>query len=384
MKKLLSVFAAAAVLFGFASCSGDLHDDIAPEQMYLIGALSSSSWDKTEPMTTVSTGVYTITTDFLAESEFKLIKVADKGDSSWSAAQDQWGSDGFSSAGGAANFKLGNSAAGKYKITVNIMTNSLEVENANTVISGTVVPVGAAPVIRGNVVNKDWLCTSMTDEGDGTYTYITKDSDNKGDQIVILLMTEAEASAGSWPNSRRYGNPDGIKIGEKTALDAVGEKVNGNNNNTTILDFDSGKNYKITVSSDTDHLYCLVEETTEKPAVKLQEAAQLQGSIGNFDLEWKDGVAVVETTLGADYGDNWAYPNVTPNTISFALLTVKDDWNSPCYKSTTMLVGDETALKIDTATNNKVVSIEPLTGKKVKLTFTGTETTIKCKAEIVK
>ena len=28
MKKLLSVFAAAAMLFGFASCSGDLHDDV--------------------------------------------------------------------------------------------------------------------------------------------------------------------------------------------------------------------------------------------------------------------------------------------------------------------------------------------------------------------
>ena len=223
MKKILSVFAAAAVLFGFASCSGDLHDDIAPEQMYLIGALSSSTWDKTEPMTTVSTGVYTITTEFLANSEFKLIKVADKGGDSWPAAQDQWGSDGFSSKGAAANFKLGNSAAGKYKITVNIMTNSLEVENANTVISGTVVPVGTAPVIRGNIVDKDWNCTSMNAEGDGTYTYITKDSDNKGDQIVILLMTEAEAQANSWANSRRYGNPDGIKIGEKTALDAIGE-----------------------------------------------------------------------------------------------------------------------------------------------------------------
>ena len=383
MKKILSVFAAAALLFGFASCNGDLHDDIAPEQMYIIGALSSSTWDKTEPMTTVSTGVYTITTEFSAESEFKLIKVADKGDANWSAAQDQWGSDGFSATGGAANFKLGNSAAGKYKVTVNIMTNSLEVENANTIISGTIVPVGAAPVIRGNIVNSDWSCTSMNDAGDGTYTYITKDSDNKGDQIVILLMTEAEADAGAWANSRRFGNPNGIKIGEKTALDVIGEKVNGSDNNTTIIDFDSNKNYKITVSSDTKHLYCLIEETTEKPAVKLQEAAQLQGSIGNFDLEWKDGVAVVETTLKADYTDGWLYPNGTPNTISFGLLTVKGDWDSPCYKSTTMLVGDETPLKIDTATNNKVVSIEPLAGKKVKFTFTGTETTIKCKAEIV-
>ena len=383
MKKLLSVFAAAAVLFGFASCSGDLHDDIAPEQMYLIGALSSSTWDKTEPMTTVSTGVYTITTEFLANSEFKLIKVADKGGDSWPAAQDQWGSDGFSSTGGAANFKLGNSAAGKYKVTVNIMTNSLEVENANTIISGTIVPVGTAPVIRGNIVDKDWNCTSMNAEGDGTYTYITKDSDNKGDQIVILLMTEAEAQANSWANSRRYGNPGGIKIGEKTALDAIGEKVNGKDNNTTIQDFDNSKNYKITVSSDTEHLYCLIEETTETPAVKLQEAAQLQGSIGNFDLEWKDGVAVVETTLKADYTDGWLYPNGTPNTISFGLLTVAGDWNKPCYKATTMLIGEETALKIGGGGNNKVVSIEPLAGKKIKLTFTGTETTIKCKAEIV-
>ena len=28
MKKLLSVFAAVGMLFGFASCSGDLHDDV--------------------------------------------------------------------------------------------------------------------------------------------------------------------------------------------------------------------------------------------------------------------------------------------------------------------------------------------------------------------
>ena len=382
MKKLLSVFAAAAVLFGFASCSGDLHDDIAPEQMYLIGALSSSTWDKTEPMTTVSTGVYTITTEFLANSEFKLIKVADKGGDSWPAAQDQWGSDGFSSTGGAANFKLGNSAAGKYKITVNIMTNSLEVENANTVISGTVVPVGTAPVIRGSILDEKFSsCASMNDEGDGTYTYITKDSDNKGDQIVILLMTEAEADAGAWPNSRRFGNPNGIKIGEKTALDSIGEKVNGSDNNTTIIDFDKNKNYKITVSSDTEHLYCLVEETTEKPVVKLQEAAQLKGSIGDFTLTWENGVAVVETTLAGGYKDGWNGGN--PNTISFALLTVAEKWDSPCYKATTMLFGDETALKIDGGGNNKVVSFEPLAGKKVKLTFRGTETTIKCKAEIV-
>ena len=65
-------------------------------------------------------------------------------------------------------------------------------------------------------------------------------------------------------------------------------------------------------------------------------------------------------------------------------MTVAGNWNKPCYKATEIPIGKETALKIDSSSNNnKVVSDGPLAGKKVKLTFTGTETTIKCKAEIV-
>lgn len=41
MKKLLSVFAAAAVLFGFASCSGDLHDD-SIKPLYIEGAMATT------------------------------------------------------------------------------------------------------------------------------------------------------------------------------------------------------------------------------------------------------------------------------------------------------------------------------------------------------
>ena len=44
MKKLLSVFAAAAMLFGFASCSGDLHDAsyVAPVK-YVMGDITNGS-----------------------------------------------------------------------------------------------------------------------------------------------------------------------------------------------------------------------------------------------------------------------------------------------------------------------------------------------------
>ena len=143
MKKLLSVFAAVAMLFGFASCSGDLHDEVAPDNLWIIGALESSTWDKTEAMTTVSTGIYEITTDFQANAEFKFILVADKGDGSWNLAQDQYGSDGFSSKGAAKNFALENKEAGKFKVTYNAMTGVLTSESKKVVPSVT-IKLGAA------------------------------------------------------------------------------------------------------------------------------------------------------------------------------------------------------------------------------------------------
>ena len=53
MKKILSVFAAAAMLLGFASCSGDLHDDVkAPIDLstgyYLVGNMNG--WNEKEPI----------------------------------------------------------------------------------------------------------------------------------------------------------------------------------------------------------------------------------------------------------------------------------------------------------------------------------------------
>ena len=45
--------------------------------------------------------------------------------------------------------------------------------------------------------------------------------------------------------------------------------------------------------------------------------------------------------------------------------------------------GEEVDLEIGKAGNNTVTSAESLAGKTLKLTFTGTETAIKCKAEIV-
>ena len=56
MKKLLSVFAAAAMLFGLASCSGDLHDVnqdpfAATNSVFLVGGISDSDVDSSQYLT---------------------------------------------------------------------------------------------------------------------------------------------------------------------------------------------------------------------------------------------------------------------------------------------------------------------------------------------
>ena len=128
MKKLIiSIIAAATFLFGFASCSGDLHDDVAPEELYIIGALKSSNWNKTEKMTKKSTGVFEIETALAANAQFKFILVADKGGESWPAAQTQYGSDGFSTNGQAKNFEAKNDKEGMYTVNYNTMTGAISI-----------------------------------------------------------------------------------------------------------------------------------------------------------------------------------------------------------------------------------------------------------------
>lgn len=76
MKKILSVFAAAAVLFGFASCSGDLHDDaLAPIDMtgyFIVGSMQNPQWKETDnsiSFTKVEDTEYTYEATFTADAD---------------------------------------------------------------------------------------------------------------------------------------------------------------------------------------------------------------------------------------------------------------------------------------------------------------------------
>ena len=122
-------------------------------------------------------------------------------------------------------------------------------------------------------------------------------------------------------------------------------------------------------------------ETPVEPVLKT--AAGYNCTKGQEKLEWVDGVAVLQFELPADYKNHW--DNNSNNTFSFYLETVAGSWQDDCYKAkqTVEIGGEEVNLEIGKAGNNTVTSTESLAGKTLKLTFTGTETAIKCKAEIV-
>ena len=165
MKKLLSVFAAAAILFSFASCSGDLHDDVYKVIDLSGGAVpgdwaSPANWDNTTPWTTVDKASNTYTFDFETKADldgdvgFKIVTVSG-----------EWNVDGYTefevpvdgsvtaemktgaAMGGAGNaFVTGCKAGGKYTMTV--------VSNPDTTITVSVVASegGAAPVVPADPV----------------------------------------------------------------------------------------------------------------------------------------------------------------------------------------------------------------------------------------
>lgn len=124
-------------------------------------------------------------------------------------------------------------------------------------------------------------------------------------------------------------------------------------------------------------------ETPVEPVLKT--APGYNCTKGQGELEWVDGVAVLQFELPANYVNNWMYPDNPNNSFSFYLETVAGSWQDDCYKAaqTVEIGGEEVDLEIGTAGNNTVTSAESLAGKTLKLTFTGTESAIKCKAEIV-
>ena len=161
MKKILSVFAAAAVLFGFASCSGDLHDmndaPIVERPTVIVGAMNYdggnvfSEMVKVDELTSSYTFIYksSMSANWGSPADgvaFKVGYEADDWDHCWS--QETAGTTALSDGQGeivckaqnAQNIAFGGLADGKtYKITATagIASVSVKIEQAADIPSYT-------------------------------------------------------------------------------------------------------------------------------------------------------------------------------------------------------------------------------------------------------
>ncbi|MCI5474263.1 MAG: hypothetical protein MR456_07340 [Spirochaetia bacterium] len=197
-------------------------------------------------------------------------------------------------------------------------------------------------------------------------------------EVTLTLYGEGEAGA-DVVLDLTYTVSDGI-----ATVDYEGQKLT-----TTKIENDT---FKASLDGTEENTASFTTNANPAPAAPetpvepvLKTAAGYNCTKGQGTLEWVDGVAVLQFELPADYGNNWIYPDNPNNSFSFYLETVAGSWKDDCYKAaqTVEIGGEEVDLEIGTAGNNTVTSAESLAGKTLKLTFTGTETAIKCKAEIV-
>lgn len=130
MKKILSVFAAAALLFGFASCSGDLHDgmDTLPETMYIIGSATAGAWAGAEDQKMERNGTtFSINID-LVSGEYKFVSENPIASNNWSNVKTQWGAD-----GAGTNQKTWSVVTpGTYDVSYDVATNTMTIKSLAT------------------------------------------------------------------------------------------------------------------------------------------------------------------------------------------------------------------------------------------------------------
>lgn len=394
MKKLLSVFAAAAVLFGFASCSGDLLDgmDAVPEAMYIIGNATAGAWAGAENQKMERNGTtFSINID-LVSGEYKFVSNNPNKSDDWSNVKTQWGANGA----GSNQDSWKHTTPGRFRISYDVSTETMTATSLSTALD-TPFQASVKTYLYGGIgtvelTKNEKIYTALWQATAGGW------GEPEGFIRCTLISCPEDKIANPWnfatarygsgkddpQNEKDYssGGFEGLKSEYCVPVDGTlytGLVAGGN---FVIKGVVVGTWYKITVDMTSGSPVLSIAETEERPVVVLKEAAELQGSIGTFDLTWEDGVAVVEKDLDAGYKDTWNKDN--PNTISFALLTVKGNWKSPCYKNVSFNFNEDVELKGEGGAKNNIVTSESsLAGKKVKLTFTGTETTIKCKAEIV-
>lgn len=403
MKKILtSVIAAAALLFGMTSCNGVLHDgmDAVPETLYIIGGATAGGWAGADNQKMTKNGTAFSIDIELSAGEFKFVTNNPIAMDNWTNVKMQYGSDGA----GSNQKSWKNETPGKYTVTYDLATESLSTISLSTKLDDTFK-------VKTNVYLYGGIGTvKLEKQADKPKLYKGLWQGAKGNwgedagfiRCALVVCTEENIESMDWNKIVvRYGSGKddpqnetkdpamstggytGLKEGYYATCDGTAYSGLVDGGNFVIKGVEVGTWYEITVDMTSGSPVLSIAKTDKRPApvpVVLKTAAQFQGTIGAFDLEWKDGVAVVEKTLDANYKDGWN--NDFDRTMSFALLTEKNKWEADCYKGTIFMVDNEASLSIGGSSNNIVTFKSDVSSKTVKFTFTGTEKGINVKVEV--
>lgn len=414
MKKILtSVIAAAALLFGMTSCNGVLHDgmDAVPETLYIIGGATAGGWTGADNQKMTKNGTaFSIDID-LSAGEFKFVTNNPNKQNDWSNVKMQYGSNGA----GSNQTSWKNETPGKYTVTYDLATESLSTTSFGTKLddpfkakTNVYLYGGIGTVKLEKQADKPKLYKGLWQGANGNWG-----EDAGFIRCALVVSTEENIESMDWNKLVvRYGSgkdepqnetkekvdPEnnkkdsvimstggyaGLKEGYYATCDGTAYSGLVDGGNFVIKGVEVGTWYEITVDMTSGSPVLSIAKTDKRPApvpVVLKTAAQFQGSIGNFDLKWTDGVAVVENVMSSDYKDGWN--DYFDRTISFALLTEKGKWEADCYKGTNFMFDKGASLSIGGSTNNIVTFKEDISNKTVKFTFTGTEKGIDVKVEV--
>lgn len=401
MKKILtSVIAAAALLFGMTSCNGVLHDgmDDVPDTLYIIGGATAGGWAGADNQKMTKNGTAFSIDIELSAGEFKFVTNNPIAMDNWKNVKMQYGSDGA----GSNQKSWKNETPGKYTVTYDLATESLSTISLSTKLDDTFK-------VKTNVYLYGGIGTvKLEKQADKPKLYKGLWQGAKGNwgedagfiRCALVVCTEENIESMDWNKLVvRYGSGKddpqnetkdpamstggytGLKEGYYATCDGTAYSGLVDGGNFVIKGVEVGTWYEITVDMTSGSPVLSIAKTDKRPApVVLKTAAQFQGTIGAFDLKWNDGVAVVEKVLDADYKDTWN--NGFDRTMSFALLTEKNNWDAACYKGTNFMVDNEASLSIGGGSNNIVTFKEDISNKTVKFTFTGTEKGINVKVEV--
>lgn len=360
MKKLIiSAITAAALLFGFASCSGDLHDDEARIIDLSAGGAPGdfdepANWSEKQPWTTadVKTGTYTLS--FKTKDEISADGVGFKINS-----QLAWNVDGYSeftvAADGdaaTAKFMTGKAMAGAgnafitgckpstaYKMTVVCnpdTTATVKVETANSAAPAESAPVpyyldgmylvGGVFKIDGKdnafaFSTENLIWGASTNKKTGVVTY-TKDIK------AIAASGELGINDSSW-NNKQLGK--GVEI----TADATNATVlNGEAGNFNVKGLTVGEPYRVEISTTPEKvisvkIYKIAEVTLSFKITGLTEGASawINGSV--WDSSWPQGWPIKAWNSGdADKTAGFISKHPAAVADSDGVATFDTSWNT--------------------------------------------------------